>query len=80
MVRFVAIISAFFALMQPLITTAKTPKLVVLLAVDQLRPERINASMPGGLGRLMREGQVFAEATLDHGLTTTCPGHVVVRP
>ena len=54
------------------------PALIVLLAVDQLRADRINATMPGGLGRLMREGYVFSEATLDHGLTSTCPGHIVM--
>ncbi len=54
------------------------PKLVITLVVDQLRPERLSEDMPGGLGRLMREGRVYSEATLDHGLTNTCPGHVVI--
>ena len=57
---------------------AASPRLVVLVAVDQLRPDRLHADMPGGLGRLMREGHVFTQATLAHGLTSTCPGHVVI--
>jgi hypothetical protein len=54
------------------------PSLVVILAVDQLRADRLTADLPGGLGRLVREGYVFEQATLDHGLTNTCPGHVVM--
>ena len=57
---------------------ADAPALVVLIAVDQLRPDRISPSMPGGLGRMMREGFVYDSASLDHALTNTCPGHVVI--
>ena len=52
------------------------PKLVVLLVVDQLRPDRLSPGQPDGLGRLQREGRVFSEAALDHAFTETCPGHV----
>ena len=55
-----------------------SPKLVVLVSVDQLSPGRLSADMPGGLGRLMREGRVYTNAKLDHGLTNTCPGHVAM--
>jgi len=51
------------------------PHLVLLLAVDQLRPDRLSTALPGGLGRLMREGRVFADAALEHADTETCPGH-----
>jgi len=57
---------------------ADEPRLVVIIAVDQLRPDRLSSEMPGGLGRLMREGYVFTDATLDHGVTNTCPGHIVM--
>ncbi len=57
---------------------AKQPGLVVIVSIDQLRPDRLSTDMPGGFGRLLREGYVFNEATLDHGLTNTCPGHVVM--
>jgi arylsulfatase A-like enzyme len=54
------------------------PRLLVLLVVDQLPRARLEASLPGGLGRLLREGRVFADATLAHGLTETCPGHAAI--
>ncbi|MBT4492845.1 MAG: alkaline phosphatase family protein [Gammaproteobacteria bacterium] len=54
------------------------PSLIVMISIDQMRPDRLNGSLPGGLGRLMRDGFVFPSATLDHGLTNTCPGHVVM--
>ena len=43
-----------------------------------MRPDRLSDELPGGLGRLMREGFVYGNATLDHGLTNTCPGHIVM--
>ena len=52
------------------------PKLVVLLVVDQLRPDRLSPGQPDGLGRLQREGRVFSEAALDYAFSETCPGHV----
>jgi hypothetical protein len=48
---------------------------VVLIAVDQLRRDRLDTALPGGLGRLMREGHVFRGAALEHAATETCPGH-----
>jgi arylsulfatase A-like enzyme len=54
------------------------PALVVLLVVDQLARGRLDPSLTGGLGRLVREGRVFADATLAHGITETCPGHVAI--
>jgi predicted AlkP superfamily pyrophosphatase or phosphodiesterase len=53
-------------------------RLVLVLAVDQLRPDRLDADLPGGLGRLAREGRSFAEAALAHGITETCPGHATM--
>jgi predicted AlkP superfamily pyrophosphatase or phosphodiesterase len=59
-------------------TAPESPALVLLLVVDQLRPERIHAGLPGGLGRLVREGRVFTDAVFLHGLTETCPGHATI--
>ncbi len=53
-------------------------RLVVLVAVDQLRPDRLSGSMPGGLGRLVNDGRAFVEAALEHAFTETCPGHAVM--
>lgn len=58
--------------------TPKGPDLIVMISIDQMRPDRLTPELPGGLGRLVREGYVFSNATLDHGLTTTCPGHIVM--
>ncbi len=54
------------------------PRLVVIISVDQLRRDRLTDDLPGFLGRLAREGRVFADADLDHAITTTCPGHAVI--
>ena len=57
---------------------AAKPKLLVLISVDQLRPDRLDSSLPGGLGRLARQGLVYTQASLNHAMTSTCPGHVVI--
>lgn len=54
------------------------PRLVVLLAIDQLRRDRLDAGLPGGLGRLAREGRVFSRAQLAHAVAETCPGHAAL--
>ncbi len=54
------------------------PALVLLVSIDQLRPDRLDGRLPGGLGRLMREGRVFSEASHEHALTETCPGHATM--
>ncbi|MFQ5699208.1 MAG: alkaline phosphatase family protein [Myxococcota bacterium] len=66
------------ALLWPLLGSAAEPRLVVVLVVDQLRRDRFEADLPGGLGRLAREGRVFSQAVLDHALSETCPGHATI--
>jgi predicted AlkP superfamily pyrophosphatase or phosphodiesterase len=54
------------------------PTLVVLLTVDQLRPDYLTLyeqQLGGGLGRLLRGGAVFLDAYQDHAITETAPGH-----
>ncbi len=58
--------------------TGEGVRLVLVLVVDQLRPDRIGPEMPGGLGRLLREGRSFSDAALAHALTATCPGHATI--
>lgn len=53
-------------------------RLVLILVVDQLRRDRLDATLPGGLGELVRGGRVFRDSLVDHAMTETCPGHVVV--
>ena len=56
---------------------AAQPRLVLILAIDQLRPDRLgDETLSGGLGRLVREGRVYTDAVLDHAFTETCAGHV----
>ena len=53
-------------------------RLVAVIVIDQLRPERINPGLPGGLGRLVREGHGFPLAEQNHAKTETCPGHATI--
>lgn len=53
-------------------------RLVVFVSVDQLRRDRLEPSLPGGLGRIAREGRVFSEGRVDHAASETCPGHVAL--
>lgn len=53
-------------------------RLVLLISVDQLRPDRLKAELPGGLGRIVREGRRFENAALAHANTETCPGHATM--
>jgi predicted AlkP superfamily pyrophosphatase or phosphodiesterase len=62
----------------PTATDATRPKLVLLLAIDQLRPERLDPAQPGGLGRLQREGRTFVDAALTPAFTETCAGHATM--
>ncbi|MEN8184672.1 MAG: alkaline phosphatase family protein [Myxococcota bacterium] len=58
--------------------SAPGPKLVLVLAVDQLRPDRLDTELPGGLGRLLREGRFYPDAALEHAITETCPGYATM--
>ncbi|HEY6005269.1 MAG TPA: alkaline phosphatase family protein [Anaeromyxobacter sp.] len=74
----VAAVLALLALAAAPARTAERPRLVVVVSVDQLARHRLSAALPGGLGRLLREGRVFADAALEHGITETCPGHATM--
>ncbi|HKA59235.1 MAG TPA: alkaline phosphatase family protein [Gemmatimonadales bacterium] len=57
------------------------PKLVVVITVDQLRPDyftRWKGQLTGGLGQLANEGAFFTEGHQDHALTETAPGHATI--
>jgi len=59
----------------------KRPNLVVMISVDMLSGEimdRYGAGLPGGLGRLQREGVFFENAFHEHAFTETGPGHSVL--
>lgn len=57
------------------------PKLVVVITVDQLRPDyfdRWKGQLTGGLFQLISEGAVFADGYQDHAVTETAPGHSTI--
>jgi predicted AlkP superfamily pyrophosphatase or phosphodiesterase len=57
------------------------PKLIVVITVDQLRPdyfERWKRQLAGGLFQLVSEGAVFADGYQDHAVTETAPGHSTI--
>jgi predicted AlkP superfamily pyrophosphatase or phosphodiesterase len=61
--------------------SSDTPTLAILLVVDQLRPDlisRYDDLYTGGLRRLLDDGYRFTNATHDHALTTTGPGHTTL--
>src|SRR5437667_9876409 len=65
------------------LTTAAPPrpKLVVVITVDQLRPDyftRWKAQLTGGLGQLATEGAFFTDGYQDHAVTETAPGHSTI--
>ncbi|MDH3686275.1 MAG: alkaline phosphatase family protein [Myxococcales bacterium] len=62
----------------PAAAAPDAPRLVVVLAIDQLRADRLTEQSQAGLGRLVREGRVYENAALEHALTETCPGHVTM--
>src|SRR4029077_3341278 len=60
---------------------APKPRLVVVITVDQLRPDyldRYRAQLKGGLVLLLKQGAVFTEAYHDHAVTETAPGHATI--
>jgi predicted AlkP superfamily pyrophosphatase or phosphodiesterase len=59
----------------------RQPKLIVLLAVDQMRADYLLAysdPFKGGLRRLMAEGAWFTRAGYPYMNTVTCPGHSTI--
>src|SRR5438445_5908628 len=60
---------------------APRPRLVVVITVDQLRPDyldRYRSQLTGGLALLLKQGAVFTEAYQDHAVTETAPGHSTI--
>ena len=80
----VAVFASLFATAaaaQRVAQSGNAPKLIVFIAVDQMRAdyfERFLPQLTGGLGRLYRGGAVFTNAYQDHAITETAPGHSVM--
>jgi arylsulfatase A-like enzyme len=61
--------------------TPPRPKLVVVITVDQLRPDyftRWKSQLTGGLAQLANEGAFFTDGYQDHAVTETAPGHSTI--
>ncbi len=75
-------LAVYFALLGWLVSPAPArPKLVVVITVDQLRPDyltRWKSQLTGGLGQLATEGAVFTDGYQDHAVTETAPGHSTI--
>ena len=58
------------------------PRLVVAIAVDQLRADYLDRFRPffgrGGFNLFLQRGASFASARFEHATTSTCPGHAVM--
>jgi predicted AlkP superfamily pyrophosphatase or phosphodiesterase len=61
---------------------AARPRLVVAIAVDQLRADYMDRFRPffarSGFNLFLQRGASFAEARYEHATTSTCPGHAVI--
>src|SRR5260370_28337363 len=60
---------------------APRPKLLVVVTVDQLRPEyleRYRTQLTGGFALLAKQGADSADAYQDHAGTETAPGHATI--
>ncbi|HKU61233.1 MAG TPA: alkaline phosphatase family protein [Gemmatimonadales bacterium] len=64
------------------VSAAPPPRLVVVIAVDQLRADYLDRFRPwfgaGGFNRLLRDGASYPRARYEHVTTETCPGHAVM--
>jgi predicted AlkP superfamily pyrophosphatase or phosphodiesterase len=59
----------------------RRPDLVIMISVDMLSGEimdRYGGGLPGGLGKLEREGVFFENGFQEHAFTETGPGHSVL--
>ena len=70
-------------LLGPMIAVPPPPKprLIVVITVDQLRPdylERFRPQLQGGFVMLLKAGAVFTDAFQDHAVTETAPGHSTI--
>ena len=60
---------------------ATRPRLVVVITVDQLRPDYLDRYRPqlkGAFATLLKGGASFSDAYQDHAVTETAPGHATI--
>ncbi len=80
--RIILFVALSFAAVLPVLPgVRKTPKLVVLISVDQMSPEYFGRFSPiwsGGLHRLYSRGIVYRNCSLGYAWTETGPGHATM--
>jgi hypothetical protein len=79
--RALALLIPGLAVAGPATAQVPAPRLVVLVAVDQLRPdyfERFRADFTGGFRRLRDGSAFFPRGEQDHAITETAPGHATM--
>jgi predicted AlkP superfamily pyrophosphatase or phosphodiesterase len=75
------VLMALLAPPVPASSGPETPRLILLVAVDQMRYDylpRFAESFTGGFRRLLDEGAVFTNAHLDHYPSVTAVGHATM--
>ncbi|MBL8983578.1 MAG: alkaline phosphatase family protein, partial [Gemmatimonadetes bacterium] len=63
------------------VAQGQKPTLVVMITVDQLRPDYLEwfkADLTRGFPRLLNRGAYFTNAHHDHAITETAPGHATL--
>lgn len=68
-------LALLFALCSPV---SASPRLLVVVSVDQMRAEFLERGVPGGGLERLRKGAVFVNARHGHAGTETCPGHAAI--
>jgi hypothetical protein len=61
--------------------TRESPRLTVLIVVDQMRPDyltRYASQYTGGFRRVLDGGLVYLDGRQDHAMTETAPGHSTI--
>ena len=70
------------AAQSPSSAAGSRPRLVVAIAVDQLRADYLDRFRPffgrSGFNTFLQRGANFASARYEHATTSTCPGHAVM--
>src|SRR5438093_5159125 len=77
----VAVVTLLAHCLAPADPPPPRPKLVLVITVDQLRPDyltRWKSQLTGGLAQLANEGAVFTDGYQDHAVTETAPGHSTI--
>jgi predicted AlkP superfamily pyrophosphatase or phosphodiesterase len=72
----------FICLLFDCITYTKSPRLTVIMVIDQFgyrSLQRIKPYVKNGLKLLINEGIVYHQAVMPHGLPTTGPGHTTLN-